>query len=79
MAWRVVEALAAALLQDAHEIDHVVRPRDRAGHGGRVAQIRLHRMDLADAAQRLEKERRARAGGSRPGPDSRARASACTT
>ena len=48
------EVLAAALLQDADEVDHRIgaldRGRDRIG----IAQIGLHGMDLADHAERLQ-------------------------
>ena len=49
-----VEPLPAALEQDADQVDHDVgvahRGLDRAG----VAQVGLHRMDLADPAERLQ-------------------------
>jgi hypothetical protein len=41
------EALSAALLQDADEIDHVVGLGDRMRHRLGVAQIRLYHVNLA--------------------------------
>ena len=35
-AWTASKRLAALLLQDADEIDHVIRPRDRMGDRIRV-------------------------------------------
>ena len=46
-----VEALAAGLLQDAHQIDHVIRPGDRMGDRILVAQIGMDRRDLPDLAE----------------------------
>ena len=49
-----VETLAAALEQDADQIDQHLRIAGRRFHRRSVAQIGLHRMDLADAAERLQ-------------------------
>ena len=49
-----VEALAAGLLQDAHEIDHVIRPGDRMGDRILVAQVGMDRGDLPDLAEGKE-------------------------
>lgn len=48
------KALAALLLHDADEIDDGVRALHRSGDRSGVAQIGLHRVDLADGADRLE-------------------------
>ena len=49
-----VEGLRAALGQDADQIDHHVGVAHRGRDRGGVAQIGLHRMDLADPADRLQ-------------------------
>ena len=49
-----IEALAAALEQDADQIDDDRGVAHRGLDRARIAQVRLHRMDLADAAERLQ-------------------------
>ena len=49
-----VEALAPALEQDADQVDHHVGAARRRLDRARVAQVRLHRVDLADPAERLQ-------------------------
>ena len=49
-----VERLTAALEQDADEIDDDVASCDGGLDRGRIAQVRLHGMDLPDAAERLQ-------------------------
>ena len=49
-----VEALAAALEQDAGEVDHHVGVARRGLDRPRIAHVGLHRMDLADPAERLQ-------------------------
>ena len=49
-----VEALAAALEQDADEIDHHVGVARGRLDRSRIAQVGLHRVDLADPAERLQ-------------------------
>ena len=49
-----VEALPAALEQDADQIDQHIGVARRRLDRRRVAQIGLHRVDLADAAERLQ-------------------------
>ena len=49
-----VEALAAALEQDADQVDHHVGVAHRRRDRGRIAQVGLHGMDLADPAERLQ-------------------------
>ena len=49
-----VEALAAALEQDADQVDQHMRVARRGLHRGRVAEVGLHGVDLADAAERLQ-------------------------
>ena len=49
-----VEALPAALEQDADQIDQHVGVARGGLDRSRVAQIGLHRVDLADAAERLQ-------------------------
>ena len=49
-----VEPLAAALEQDADEIDHRIGIAHRGVNRARMAQVGLHRMDLADPAGRLQ-------------------------
>ena len=51
-----VETLASALEQDADQIDQHLGVARRGFHRGGVAQIGLHRVDLADAAERLQME-----------------------
>ena len=67
-----VEALAAALGEDADEIDHRVGALDGAVDRPAIAEIGLHRLDPADHAERLEDGRRDRGGGPRRGRASRA-------
>ncbi len=54
------EALAAVLLHDADEVDDRIGAhhcsRDRSG----IAQIRLHRVNLADRPERLQEARKVR-------------------
>ena len=51
-----IEALTAAFLEQADEIDqHMGAARGRVDRG-RVAQIGLHRVNLADTAERLQVE-----------------------
>ena len=52
-----LEALLAALEQDADEVDHHIRAAHRGLDRGRIAQVRLHGMDLPDAPHRLQVER----------------------
>ena len=49
-----VEALASALEQDADQVDQDVGAARRGLDRARVAQVRLHRVDLADPAERLQ-------------------------
>jgi len=49
-----VEALAAALEQDADEIDHRIGVAHRGIDRARIAQVGLDGMDLADPAHRLQ-------------------------
>ena len=49
-----VEALPAALEQDADQVDHARRRRAPRPRPSRIAQVGLHRMDLADPAERLQ-------------------------
>src|SRR5262249_19779036 len=49
-------ALPAALEQDADEVDDDVGAACRRLNGSRIAQVRLHGVDLTDAAERLEME-----------------------
>ncbi len=49
-----VEALAAALEQDAGEVDHHVGVARRGLDRARIAHVGLHGVDLADAAERLQ-------------------------
>ena len=49
-----VETLPSALEQDADQIDQHLGVARGGFHRGRVAQIGLHRVDLADAAERLQ-------------------------
>ena len=49
-----VKALPPALEQKADQIDQHVGVARRGFHRWRVAEIGLHRMDLADAAERLQ-------------------------
>ena len=49
-----VEPLPAALEQDAHQVDHDVGAAHRRRHRFGVPDIGLHRMDLADPAERLQ-------------------------
>ena len=49
-----VETLLAALEQNSNQIDRGVRIAHRRGDGLRVANIGLHRIDLADPAHRAE-------------------------
>ena len=49
-----VEALAAALEQDADQVDDDVGVAHRGLHRAGVAHVGLHRMDLADPAERLQ-------------------------
>ena len=49
-----VEALAPALEQDADQVDHHVGAARRRLDRARVAQVSLHRVDLADPAERLQ-------------------------
>ena len=49
-----LEALLAALEQDADEVDHHVGAAHRGLDRSRIAKVRLHRVDLPDAAERLE-------------------------
>ena len=51
-----VEFLGAGLGQDADQVDGDVRIAHRGLDRGRVAQIGLHGVDLADPAQRLKME-----------------------
>ena len=51
------KALAAALEQDADQIDDDIGAVHRRGNRGRIADIRLHGMNLADAAERLQDSR----------------------
>ena len=55
-----LEALAPALEQDADQIDRDRCVAHRRLDRGRVAQIGLHRMDLADGAERLQEPRQFR-------------------
>ena len=48
------EILGAAFGQHRHQIDHGLGPAQGAGDGFGIAQIGLNRMNLADAAERLE-------------------------
>ena len=50
-----IEALASALEQDADQVDHHVGVARGRLDRSRIAQIGLHRVDLADAAERLQK------------------------
>jgi hypothetical protein len=54
------EALAPALEQEADQIDQHMGVARRRFHRWRVAEIGLHRVDLADAAERLQVERQIR-------------------
>jgi len=49
-----LEALAATLEQNSHEIDKYLRIAGGRLNGSGVAQIGLHSMDLPHAAQRLQ-------------------------
>ena len=55
-----LEPLPAALEQDADEVDHEVGVAHGRLDRSRVAQIGLHRMDLADPAERLQMARQVR-------------------
>ena len=55
-----VEALLAALEQDADQVDHHVGAAHRGLDRVRIAQVRLHGMDLPDPAERLEMAREVR-------------------
>ena len=55
-----LEALLAALEQDADQVDHHVGAAHRRLDRVRVAQVRLHGVDLPDAADRLEVKREIR-------------------
>jgi hypothetical protein len=55
-----IETLPAALEQDADKIDDRVRTARRRLHRFGIAQIGLHGMDLADAAERLQVAREMR-------------------
>ena len=48
------EFLAAALVQDADQVDDMIRALDGAVDRPAHAQIGLHRLDLADIAERLQ-------------------------
>ena len=50
------EALGSGLLEDADEVDHYVRARDRPRDRIRVAQVRLHGDDLPDLSERLKEQ-----------------------
>ena len=50
----MIEALASALEQDADQIDDHGGVTHRAFDRARIAHIGLHRMNLADAAERLQ-------------------------
>src|SRR5262249_10989887 len=58
-----VEALLPALKQDGDEIDHHIGVAYRSVDRGGIAHIGLHRVDLANAAHRLQE-----AGEGRPAP-----------
>ena len=49
-----VEALPAALEQDADQVDHDVGVARGGLDRARIAQVGLHRVDLADPAERLQ-------------------------
>ena len=49
-----VEALAPPLEQDADQVDQHVGAARRGLDRARIAQVRLHRVDLADPAERLQ-------------------------
>ncbi len=49
-----VERLAAALSQDADQVDRDLSVAHGRLYGGGIAQIGLHGMDLADPAERLQ-------------------------
>ena len=49
-----LEALLAALEQHADQVDHHVGAAHRGLDRGRIAQIRLHRVDLPDPSERLQ-------------------------
>jgi len=49
-----VETLAAALEQNADQIDQHLGAARRSFHGWRMAEIGLHRVDLADTTERLQ-------------------------
>ena len=51
-----VEALPPALVQQAYQIDQHAGVARRGFHRRRIAEIGLHRVDLADAAKRLQVE-----------------------
>ena len=55
-----VEALLAALEQDADQVHHHVCAAHRGFHRLRIAQVRLHGMDLPDPAERLQMARKVR-------------------
>jgi hypothetical protein len=71
-----LEALGAAFLQHAHEVDHRGGPLDRQRHPPRVAQVDGGELDLADVAHHLELGGGARVAGGHPhapaGPGERA-------
>ena len=51
-------SLLAALEQDADQVDHHIGAAHRCLDRGRIAQVRLHGVDLSDAAERLEMARK---------------------
>ena len=51
-----LEILPVALIEHRDQVDHGLGALQRGGDGGRIAHIGLHRMDLADAAERLQVE-----------------------
>ena len=68
-----LEALLAALEQDADQVDHHVGAAHRGLHRGRVAQIGLHRVDLPDLPERLQVAREVRPAHRRADAVARAR------
>ena len=67
-----LEALAAALGQDADEVHRDLGVAQRRGERGGVAHVGLHGLDLTDAAERLEIV--GEVGAAAAGPDAKARA-----
>ena len=66
------EALRPMLIEDAHQIDHMVHALDGGGDGGVMADIGGDGGDLADIAQGLQEQGASPAGARRCAGSSRA-------